>query len=311
MSPIRTSLVVGILLSATALASQRPIFKSRVDLVRVDLLVVRGGQPVAGLTADDFEVVDNGVPQDVERVSFEEAPIDVLLVFDNSRSVAGPRLLHLVEAGQAFLGGLGSGDRAGLLTFSQQMRLEAEITGNLPSLQRALDGLTAAGSTALLDAVYAAAMVPGRGEARQLILLFSDGIDNTSWLTTADVVKVVRESDAVIYSVSVKTSDPAGLSSTPTFVLPSRIGATPGPEPNTKLLETLATETGGRLFFAEASDRLRELFTRILHEMKVRYLLTYYPQGVEREGWHTLQIRLKKMSGEIITRRGYYVPAKQ
>jgi Ca-activated chloride channel family protein len=288
----RILLSLGVAVAAGVAVAGQATFRSGVDLVRVDLLVVRDGRPVTGLTPENFEVLDNGARQEIDRLSFEEVPIDVLLVLDNSRSVAGETLGHLLEAGHAFVDGLGPGDRAGLIGFSNLLHLQAEPTARLSLVHDALDVVHPSGSTSLLDALYAAAVLPGRPDARRLILLFSDGLDNTSWLSASDVTEVVRESDAVIYSVGVRGRN--------------RLTA----PPNNALLESLAEDTGGRLFHADSSRGLRELFVRIVREMKARYLLTYYPRGVPRAGWHTLEIRLKGARGDVIARHGYDVPGK-
>jgi VWFA-related protein len=278
-------------LSAALATPQQPVFRSGVELVRVDVLVVRDGRPVTGLAADDFEVFDNDVRQEIDRLHFEEVPIDVLLVLDNSRSVAGEKLGYLVEAGRAFLDGLRPGDRAGLVGFSSLVHLRADLTDDLGRVRDALETVEPSGSTSLFDALYVSVMLPGRPDARRLILLFSDGLDNTSWLK-GTVTGVVRESDVVVYSVGIKRSD----------------GVTE--RPNNELLESLAEDTGGRLFYADSSRRLRDVFVQVVQEMKARYLLTYYPQDVPREGWHTLRIRLTKGKGDIVARRGYFVPAR-
>ena len=282
-------LALGSLLVLPGARPPQVTFRAGIDMVRLDLLVVRGGRPVVGLTKDDFEVQDNGVGQEIDHVSFEEVPIDVRLVLDGSRSVAGERLGHLIEAGGAFLLGLRPGDRAALITFAEQVRLAAGMTDRLWTVQAALEGLRGAGSTSMFDALYSALMLPTRPDARQLVLLFSDGLDNTSWLSQEDVLQVVRESDAVIYSVGARRGDASA------------------PLPNDALLNRLAEQTGGRLFHADSSRRLPEIFARIVEEMKARYLLTYYPRGVAREGWHDLRIRLRSGRGDIIARRGYHV----
>ena len=285
----RLGLAIGTLILIAAARPPQATFRAGVELVRLDLLAVRDGRPVVGLTRDDFEVLDNGVRQGIEHVSFEEVPIDVRLVIDGSRSVAGEKLGHLREAGGAFLLGLRPGDRAALITFAEQVRLAAATTDRLWTVQAALEGLRGTGSTSMFDALYSALMLPARPDARLLVLLFSDGLDNTSWLSQEDLLQVVRESDAVIYSVGV------------------RRGGTPAPLPNDALLDRLAEQTGGRLFHADSSRRLPEIFARIVEEMTARYLLTFYPSGVEREGWHDLRIRLRNGRGDIIARRGYYV----
>jgi len=99
MTTPRIGLLLSLVIAATASRPPQVTFRASVDLVRVDLLVVRDGRPVVGLTRDDFEVQDNGVGQEIDQVSFEEVPIDVVLVFDASRSVAGEKLGHLVDSG--------------------------------------------------------------------------------------------------------------------------------------------------------------------------------------------------------------------
>ncbi len=291
MIALRGALIAGVVWSAALAFPHQAVFRSSVDLVRVDLLVVRDGRPVPGLTAQNFEVLDNGVRQEIERLYFEEVPIDVLLVLDNSSSVAGEKLGDLLKAGHAFLDGLRPGDRAGLVSFSSLVHLRADFTGDLDAVRRALDATTPSGSTSLLDALYVGVMLPGRADARRLVLLFSDGLDNTSVLGW-QVLGVAGEADAVIYSVGIK-----------------RAGAVLE-KPNNQLLQSLAEATGGRLFYADTSRRLSDVFAEIVQEMKARYLLTYYPRGVAGAGWHTLQIKLKNARGDLIARHGYYVPEK-
>jgi hypothetical protein len=99
------------MLAATMVASicsmrssaQAPTFASKVEAVRVDVLVTDRGQPVRGLGRSDFEILDNGVLQQVDLVSFEQIPLNVILALDMSDSVAGERLDHLRSAGTALL----------------------------------------------------------------------------------------------------------------------------------------------------------------------------------------------------------------
>ena len=290
---MRVGRVVGlvVVLYAAPVAERQPVFRATVDLVRLDLLAVHDGQPVVGLTADDFEVFDNGVRQQIERVLFEEVPIDIVLAFDTSLSVRGEKLDHLLEASHAFLRGLRTNDRMGLMTFDSRVRLRTQVTGALELVARHLYQVQAAGSTSLLDAVYWSLLLPMRAEGRQVVLLFSDGLDNTSWLERMDVLRVVQRSEAVIYAVGLR-----------------RKVVWPTSGVDNRLLENLAEESGGRLFFADSSDRLRPVFERVLAELRTRYLLTYYPRGVPRPGWHTLQVKLKSRPGDVITRRCYLVP---
>ena len=184
---------------ATATVPQQPTFSAGVDLVRLDVLVVRNGRPVPNLTATDFDVRDNGVVQQIDHVSYAEVPLDVMLVLDTSRSVAGEKLQHLQEASHAFLNGLAPADRAGLLTFNEFITLGSDLTGNLARVHAAIDSVRGRGATALRDAIHSALLWPARPEARPMVLVFSDGLDTTSWLTPDQGTDTARESDAVVY----------------------------------------------------------------------------------------------------------------
>jgi VWFA-related protein len=273
---------------APAGSHQEPAFRAHINLVRLDVLVVRDGRPVPGLTLADFDVRDNGVVQQIDHVSFEETPLDVLLVLDTSRSVAGETLRHLREASHAFLNGMAPSDRAGLLTFHESVALGSDLTTDHAQVHAAIDRVEPRGATSLRDAMHAALLWPTRAEARPLIVVFSDGVDTVSWLAPGEVTDTARDSDAVVYGVA--------------------LGA--GADED-QVLKRVAEATGGRLLDAGSSRRLQDVFVEILHEMKARYLVSYYPQPQSGEGWHDVRVTVKRGRGDVIVRRGYRVPPRQ
>ena len=133
----------GLLIAAAPLAQaqrpdQIPAFRSAVDVVRLDVSVLRNGNPVRGLTAADFVVTDNGVQQVVDSVVVDQLPLSVQLVLDASGSVVGNRLTHLLAAADGLVAALRPGESAGLLIFSHRLRPIAPITNDLGSLDRRL-----------------------------------------------------------------------------------------------------------------------------------------------------------------------------
>lgn len=116
------------LIASAAGRAQQPTFSSRLDVVRVDALVTDDGRPVRGLTAGDFVVLDNGRSQTVDLASFETLPVNVILVFDQSRSVRGERLAQLRDAARAVLGALTPRDQAALVTFSHRVEVRQPLT---------------------------------------------------------------------------------------------------------------------------------------------------------------------------------------
>ena len=116
MAGPRRSLIafaVAAALAPMSVSARRQTFTSRIEAVRVDVLVTDNGKPVQGLSPSDFEVLDNGVRQRVDLASFEQIPLNVVLALDNSASLQGLRLGHLQTAGKRVLEGLEAGRSRG------------------------------------------------------------------------------------------------------------------------------------------------------------------------------------------------------
>ena len=274
--------VIAALLAAQVASTPQTTFRAGVELVELDVSVTRSGVPVAGLTARDFALTDNGAPQDVESVMLERLPLSVTLVLDTSQSVAGDRLRQLVQAGEGLTAALRHDDRAALLTFSHVVDLRVPMTADLESVRTALADMTGNGATALRDAVHLALQLQPHDETRPLVLLFTDGHDTASWLTEDAALDSARRAGVVIHAVRVESDG---------------------------FLDKLTQITGGRTWSASSDRQLRELFTKALDEMRARYLLTYTPHGVPQTGWHELKVKLKNGSADVAARRGYFVAA--
>ena len=264
-----------------AALAQAPTFSSRVDVVRVDVLVTDNGKPVTGLTPGDFEILDSGVTQQVDLVSFDQVPLNVVLAFDMSNSVEGDRRERLLEGADKLLTGLKRDDQAGLVTFSHVVNRGAKLTGDLAAVREALARADGIGDTALIDGVFAGMVVGESDVGRGLLIIFSDGVDTSSWLTPSSVLETARRSGVVAYAVSVK----------------SRI--------RPEFLEELTSLTGGRLFEVERTQNLDATFLGVLEEFRHRYLVSYTPRGVPRTGWHQLEVRVKGRRGTVKARPGY------
>ena len=265
-----------------------PRFDAETDTVRLDVVALRDGEPLRGLQAADFEVIDNGVRQPAHLVSRAEQGLHAVLVLDVSSSVRGRRLDQLKAATLAFLDGLADGDRATLVTFSDQVRL-AGPPGDLARIRQAVPTLEAAGSTALFDALYAALKLTSEAPGRPLVLVFSDGCDQLSWLKKDALSRVALDTDAAVY-----------------FVRAGQVVPGEDPQGSVPALEAIAHSTGGQHLTAERG--LETAFLHVLGEAKSRYLLAYEPAGPSRPGWHEVKVRLRNRKGQVRARRGYYAP---
>ena len=296
-----TRFIVLALLAAVAPVPQTT-FRSSVEVVELDVTVMRGGVPVGGLTASDFALTDIGVAQEVQSVTLDQLPLSVTLVLDISRSVAGNRLQHLVQAGEGLTTALRPDDRAALITFSHSVDLRVPMTGDMRMIRDALGAMAGSGATSLRDAVQLALELQPHDRSRPLLLVFSDGDDTESWLTDDAAIDSARHGGVVIHAVRA-ASDSSLDRATWTGV-----GGSTWPASDS-FLDRLTQTAGGRAWSATSDRQLQELFTRALDEMRARYLLTYTPRGVGQPGWHELKVKLKTGSADVTARRGYFVAA--
>lgn len=276
--------LLAVSLLAAAAAQAPPVFRAEAGVVRVEVLVTRGGSPVRGLAAADFELRDDGVLQDLEPLSEEQTLVDAVLVLDASGSVSGRKLASLQAAAAAFLDGLRSGEQAALLAFNHEIQLLQRPTTEIAAVRRALDRVAPRGNTALVDALYAALRIRELGERRTAIVVFSDGIDTLSWLSAADVLEAARRSNAIVYGVTVREKG----------------------DQKEPFLGDAARATGGRLFAASNDRDLRARFLEVLEDIRSRYVLRYVPRPPGSSGWHAVDVRLRSGKGNVLARPGYW-----
>jgi Ca-activated chloride channel homolog len=286
MNASRACCLACLIAAGVAAATSRPwarqaTFTSTVEAVRIDALVREGARVVRGLGAADFQVHDNGVPQEVEFVRFEQWPLNVILVLDRSESIVGDRMVHLQAAGVAALAGLRDRDQAALVMFDHRVWLASAPTAALDLLRTAIRGIVPGGGTALYDAVHAGIVLGGTHESRSVVVVFTDGTDTASFLTKEMVLDTARRGDAVVYAVTEGR--------------------------NTSFLKDVAEATGGGVTEARSTNDLPGLFVRILDEFRQRYLIGYSPKGTARAGWHRLEVSVKGRRCDVKTRTGYQV----
>lgn len=259
----------------------QPTFSARTEGVRVDVLVADGARrPVRGLQTSDFEIRDNGVLQTVDSVSYGDLPLSIALAFDLSESVAGERLSHLRAASAALTRSLASSDTVALVTFGTGVTMPCPMSIDASCVLRHLETVVPQGDTALVDGVFAGMMVGESHPGRNLLMVFSDGLDTASWLPSSRLLDVARRSDAVAYVAAVRGARPP-------------------------FLQELATVTGGRLFETHRTQDLIRTFRDILDEFRQRYLVTFTPRGVARSGWHALDVRVPARRVSVRARPGY------
>jgi VWFA-related protein len=280
----------------------QPAFKTRGEGVRIDVLVTDRDTPVAGLTTKDFALTDHGIGQVVEAASLAAMPVDVILVLDLSVSLREEGLQHLVRGADALLARLRPADRAALVTFSQVVMIRSALTTDHARVREMVKGLRVHGMTSAIDAAYTGMTLQQDADRPTMMLLFTDGLDTQSWLRAEAVLDTARQSVVVPYAVV------AGDGVKPFIAQEQSLLSRGVPtDPSARFLWDLVQAGGGLFLNAEATNQLERRFTEALDSFRRRYILTYVPRGVERQGWHPVTIAVKGKRYRIRARPGYFV----
>jgi Ca-activated chloride channel homolog len=243
------------------------------------------GRAVHGLTAKDFAVFEDGKPQRIETFEATDSPLAAILVLDISESMT-PKLEDARRAAHAFVAALKPEDEIGLYTFNSTVVGAVDLTKNHAAVQTAIDEARPAGETALYDVTAAALRRLKAIKHRKAVILFTDGEDNQSRLSVAQVIEMARGSEVSIFSIAQGTDESKTL----------RV-----------FLDRLADQTGGRCWFIGSIKKLNDTFRQVVAELKSQYFLTYTPPETRRKSWRQVQVRVNRPSVVVRAKREYYL----
>ena len=289
----RVPAAFGWLAFAGVAFAQQPIFKTATIDVAVNVSVQRGNVPIGGLTAADFELTDNGVPQRIREIAIEAIPVDVTLVIDSSGSterVVG----HINEDIRRLVGELAPSERFRLLTIGTYV--EQAIPWRAVGMRETLPRLMSSGASSIYDALGAAMISRPELRRRQLIVALTDGFETMSSLNADDLVALAQRSEAVVHILllSPAASDRAARVWIPYY------------EFDVSTLRAVATATGGELHDLRPTFSGSGRFRSVLQQFRRSYTLHYALTGVPAAGWHEVVVRLRRQGDyQIRWRRSY------
>jgi Ca-activated chloride channel homolog len=281
-----TFAVAALLAGTAAVRVAHGQFASGVNAVEVYVSVTDArGEPVKGLTKGDFEVREDGSPQEISTFTAGNLPLSVAVAIDRSFSMAGPQLTLAKTAARAFLGELRPADESMILAVGSTVDVLAPLSAERQPQFEALSRLDAFGTTGLHDAIIDAidAVQPAKG--RRALVLLSDGNDRYSRATAGEALQAARASDVMIYPVA--------------------LGETRPP-----LFAELATLTGGRSFHARDPKTLPATLRAIAQELREQYLLGYTPARAIVTGtneWRSIEVVVRRPNVQVRARDGYLV----
>src|SRR5262245_25993935 len=190
---------VAATLSLAQQPDQQARFRSTAEAVSLEVSVRRSNRTTyTGLKAEDFEVLDNGVKQEIVDVTYGKLPIDVTIALDVSYSVSGSMLERLRRAVTQLMRDMGHEDRLKLILFNARINRVVDFTRDITAVERALTTVSAGGGTTVYDTLSVALVSATAPDRRQLIVCFSDGADSNSTTDPEVLIDVARRTRATI-----------------------------------------------------------------------------------------------------------------
>lgn len=258
--------------------------------------VVRDGARALNLDKDDFQVMDNGAPQEIVTFGRDELPLTAVLLLDTSESMQGKRQEAVRRGAKAFLDGMKSTDEAMMALFSDRLLRFTPFTSDKKALETSIASTQAAGGTAVNDFLYMSLKLLDARQGQRVVVLFSDGSDVHSVLPATDVLWKSRAGQALIYWIQLGGKHESFTSSWRDFKANDK---------EYQDLEKTVKESGGRTLVIERLEDLEDAFRTVLKELREQYAVGYYPNNAKGDGkWHKLDIRIRN-GGRARTREGY------
>ena len=292
--------------------SQPPVFRGVVDSVAVDVSVRNGVSVVSTLTPADFQVLDNGVPQDVTTAIYGKVPIDVTVALDVSLSERGAPLSRLERGVLALASGLEPDDRLRLIAFNEDVHRVLDFTASPPAIAAGVQSLAAGGGTSMFDALTTAMIARTDPARRQLVVAFTDGADTASTTEPAQLFETGRRAastvDVVMPRRPVQVRAPSASATGNRFATVVVPDLSPVMSEYVRTLTELTTLTGGRMITDPGPPTdLGTSFRNALDAFRSSYVLFFTPKGVERAGFHTLTVTVPGHTNYTIhARAGYF-----
>jgi Ca-activated chloride channel family protein len=271
-----------------------------VNLVLFNVTVTDSkGRLVKQLAQEDFKVIEDGQPQDIQFVRPEDIPATVGLVMDNSGSMHGSQA-EVVDAALAFAESSNPQDEIFIVNFNEKVSMGLPdgmpFTSDIALLRASLANTKAEGKTALYDAVAAALKHLEMGTLqRKALVVLSDGGDNASDQSESAVVAMAEQSSATIYAIE--------------------IGDHGDSDRNPKVLQQLGKLTAGETYRLKSLDELSGIWQKIAGGIRSQYTIGYISRNRARDGaFRNVKVAATGKDGKplrVLSRKGYFAPASR
>ena len=271
-----------------------PVFRASVENVYVQVAVSDTlSRYVTGLKKEHFKIFEDKVEQTITHFSHVETPVSVGIIFDFSGSMKENNNIQKAKnAITRFLQSANPEDEAFLITFNDTTNIVQRFTDRIGTLRNNLAKLKPGGQTAMYDAVYLGfdQIQNGKNEKKALVLI-TDGEDNSSRYSAAELREFAKESNVQVYGIGVQGNLSYGLAE----------------------LNGVVSLTGGRAFLPNSFNDLDYYIDLVYAELRNQYLVGYTPSNTVHDGkWRKITVQLDAPAGfpklTVRAREGYYAP---
>lgn len=314
-------------------------------LVQAPVAVVDSqGNYVQDLSESDFEVLDNGVPQNITRFGLATQPIALVILVQTNQTVE-PLLGEVRPLGSMFSGlFLGTKGEAAVVCFDDKVRVTQDFTSNPDTLSYALRHITVAGTRARLNDGLARAilMLSERPSSeRRVILVFSEGLNRGSETSREEIVRAATAANVAIYGMRFepeaallknKQEAPAPDPIDQSMARPGPPGRPQSPDTNQSywntpinglplmtdalnvlrsarfkdVMDAYAKYTGGQSFGNWKKSSFQNRLQQIALDVNSQYMLAYSPSTLKQTGFHQLIVRVREPGLKTRARAGYF-----
>jgi Ca-activated chloride channel homolog len=256
------------------------------------------GRFADGLKEENFRILEDKVEQKLSVFRREDVPVSMGLVIDNSGSMRDKRP-RVNEAALTLVEASNKQDEAFVVNFNDDfyLDLDKDFTNSIPELKEALERIDSRGSTALYDAIIGSLdHLKKASKDKRVLLIVTDGEDNTSHNSLEKTIREVQKTDTVIYTIGLLSQE-------------SKKSAKKAKD----ALEKIAKASGGLSYFPENVADVHSICEQVAHDIRNQYILAYYPTNSKKDGTFravTVEVIPPRGRGKLVarTRNGYYAP---
>jgi VWFA-related protein len=278
------------------------VFRTDTRLVVLPTTVMdKNGHLVTTLPREAFTVLENGVQQEIKQFKREDVPVSMGLIIDNSGSMREKRA-KVEAAALALVKASNPEDEVFIVNFNDEAFLDnphgKDFTSDIKEMEDALTRIDSRGGTAMRDAIRMSIdhVKEKAHKDKKVLVVVTDGNDNSSVVGLEDLVKAAQQSEVLIYSVGLLTDE-------------ERREA----KRAQKALEALAEATGGETFFPRDVSEVERIATQVAHDIRNQYTIAYTPLNQAMDGsFRQIKVTVKASGNPTVhARSGYYATPDQ